>query len=73
VLLKVQPQQAVPHQTLVQAASIAAYYSQGKSAAAVEVMYTQARNVRKFRGARPGQVQVTTYQTLEVVPQPPPA
>lgn len=73
VLLKVQPQQAVPQQTLVEAASIAAYYSKGKTSVAVEVIYTQARNVRKFRGARPGQVQVTTYQTLEVTPQPPPA
>ena len=73
VLLKVHPQQAVPQQTLVEAASIAAYYSKAKSSTAVEVIYTQARNVRKFRGARPGQVQVTTYQTLEVTPQPPPA
>ncbi len=73
VLLKVQPQQAVSQQTLVEAASIAAYYSKGKTSAAVEVIYTQAKNVRKFRGARPGQVQVTTYQTLEVTPQPPTA
>ncbi|ETW98595.1 MAG: hypothetical protein ETSY1_18135 [Candidatus Entotheonella factor] len=73
VLLKVQPQQAVPEQTIVEAASIAAYYSKAKASAAVEVIYTQARNVRKFRGARPGQVHVTTYQTLEVTPQPPTA
>ena len=73
VLLKVKPQQAVPPQTLAEAAAIAAYYSKAKTAAAVEVMYTQAKNVRKFRGARPGQVQVTTYQTLEVTPQAPTA
>jgi predicted ribosome quality control (RQC) complex YloA/Tae2 family protein len=73
VVLKVQPQQAVPQHTLVEAASIAAYYSKGQSSPAVEVMYTQARHVHKFRGARPGQVKVTTYQTLEVTPQPPPA
>ncbi len=71
VLLKVQPHRAVPQQTLLEAASIAAYYSKAKTAVAVEVMYTQAKNVRKFRGARPGQVQGTTYQTLEVTPQPP--
>ncbi len=73
VLLKVEPQQAVPPQTLVEAASIAAYYSKAKTSVAVEVIYTQVRNVRKFRGAGPGQVQVTTYQTLEVTPQPPTA
>lgn len=71
VLLKVQPQQAVPQQTLIEAASIAAYYSKGKTSVAVEVIYTQAKNVHKFRGARPGQVQVTAFQTLEVTPQSP--
>lgn len=73
VLLKVPPQQAVSQEALVEAASIAAYYSKGKTSVAVEVIYTQAKNVRKFRGARPGQVQVTTYQTLEVTPQSPTA
>jgi predicted ribosome quality control (RQC) complex YloA/Tae2 family protein len=73
VLLKVQSQQTVPPQMLIEAASIAAYYSKAKTSAAVEVIYTQAKNVRKFRGARPGQVQVITYQTLEVIPQPPTA
>jgi len=34
----------------------------------VEVLYTQAKHVRKFRGASPGQVQVTAYRTLEVAP-----
>jgi predicted ribosome quality control (RQC) complex YloA/Tae2 family protein len=39
----------------------------------VEVIYTQAKHVRKFRGARPGQVSVRTYQTLEVAPRLPEA
>ena len=73
VLLKVQPHRDLLPQTLVEAAAVAAYYSQGKDAAAVEVMYTQAKHVRKFRGARPGQVSVRTYQTLEVAPQLPEA
>jgi predicted ribosome quality control (RQC) complex YloA/Tae2 family protein len=73
VLLKVSPQHDVPPQTLMQAAALAAFYSQGKEARSVEVMYTQARHVRKFRGARPGQVQVTTYRLLEVAPQLPEA
>ena len=48
-----------------EAAALAAFYSKGKEAASVEVMYTQAKYVRKFRGARPGQVQVTEYRTLQ--------
>jgi len=69
VLLKVQSPHVVTQQMLVEAASIAAYYSKAKTSAAVEVIYTQAEHVHKFRGARPGQVHVATYQTLEVTPQ----
>jgi predicted ribosome quality control (RQC) complex YloA/Tae2 family protein len=69
VVLKVPPHQQVAHQTLLQAAALAAFYSKGKEAASVEVIYTRAKYVRKFRGARPGQVQVTEYRTVEVAPQ----
>lgn len=69
VVLKVHPGQEVPHQALLQAAALAAFYSKGKDAASVEVLYTPAKYVRKFRGARPGQVQVTTYRTVEVAPR----
>jgi predicted ribosome quality control (RQC) complex YloA/Tae2 family protein len=69
VVLKVRPHQEVAHQTLLQAAALAAFYSKGKQAASVEVIYTRAKYVRKFRGARPGQVQVTEYRTVDVAPQ----
>ena len=69
VILKVPPHQEVAYQTLLQAAALAAFYSKGKEAASVEVIYTRAKYVRKFRGARPGQVQVTEYRTVEVAPQ----
>jgi predicted ribosome quality control (RQC) complex YloA/Tae2 family protein len=69
VLIKVPAQQEAPHRTLIEAAALAAYYSKGRHVTAVEVLYTQARHVRKFRGARPGQVQVTAYRTLEVAPR----
>jgi predicted ribosome quality control (RQC) complex YloA/Tae2 family protein len=69
VVLKVRPHQEVAHQTLLQAAALAAFYSKGKTAASVEVIYTRAKYVRKFRGARPGQVQVSEYRTVEVAPQ----
>jgi predicted ribosome quality control (RQC) complex YloA/Tae2 family protein len=69
VLMKVPGPQEVPHRTLIEAAALAAYYSKGRHAAVVEVLYTQAKHVRKFRGARPGQVQVTEYRTLEIAPR----
>ena len=61
VVLKAPDDAPVPHETLRAAAALAAYYSKGKDAAAVEVLYTAVRHVRKFRGARPGQVQVKTF------------
>lgn len=73
VILKTQAQGEVSLPTLRQAAALAAFYSQGKDAASVEVIYTQAKNVHKFRGARPGQVQVDTYRTVEVSPHLPDA
>jgi predicted ribosome quality control (RQC) complex YloA/Tae2 family protein len=73
VLLKVPLHRDVTPQTLAEAAALAAFYSKGKDANAVEVMYTQAKHVRKFRGARPGQVQVATYHTIEVAPRLPDA
>jgi predicted ribosome quality control (RQC) complex YloA/Tae2 family protein len=69
VVLKVCLHQEVAHQTLLQAAALAAFYSKGKEAASVEVIYTRAKYVHKFRGARPGQVQVNEYRTVEVAPQ----
>jgi predicted ribosome quality control (RQC) complex YloA/Tae2 family protein len=69
VVVKVQPHAEVPPHTLRDAAALAAFYSKGKNAATVEVLYTQVKHVRKFRGARPGQVQVRSYRTLEVAPQ----
>ena len=68
VVLKVPSDGAVPDEALCAAAALAAYYSKGKDAAAVEVVYTAVKHVRKFRGARPGQVQVKAFQTLEVAP-----
>jgi predicted ribosome quality control (RQC) complex YloA/Tae2 family protein len=69
VVLKVYPHQEVAPQTLLQAAALAAFYSKGKEAASVEVIYTRVKYVRKFRGARPGQVQVSEYRMVEVAPQ----
>ncbi|MGQ4808584.1 Rqc2 RqcH [Candidatus Entotheonellaceae bacterium PAL068K] len=69
VIIKVRPQQDVPHATLAEAASLAAFYSQGKHATSVEVIYTRAKHVQSFRGACPGQVRVTTYRSLQVAPR----
>ena len=56
--------ETVPPRTLEQAASLAAYYSQGRTAGKIPVDYTMVRNVRKPSGALPGKVIYTEYKTL---------
>ena len=55
-------------QSLVEAAILAAYYSQGRESGKVPVDYTPARYVKKPSGAKPGMVVYTTYQTRQVSP-----
>ncbi len=50
------------------AAGVAAYLSKNRQARKVEVILTEAKNVRKPRGARPGLVTVTEYRTIMVEP-----
>lgn len=58
----------VDDDTLVEAAKIAAYYSQARESGNVPVDYTQVRYVKKPAGARPGMVVYPTYQTVNVTP-----
>ncbi len=51
-------------QSLLEAASLAAYFSQAQGSAKVPVDYTPVKFVKKPAGAKPGMVVYTTYQTL---------
>ncbi|MGV8146477.1 MAG: NFACT family protein [Alkaliphilus sp.] len=53
-------------QTLLEAASLAAYFSKAKNATKVSVDYTQRKNVKKQSGAKPGMVIYETYNTIVV-------
>ena len=55
-------------QSLLEAAMLAAYYSQGRESSKVPVDYTPVRYVKKPSGAKPGMVVYTTYQTMYVTP-----
>lgn len=55
-------------QDLTEAATLAAYFSQGRGGSQVAVDYTQVKNVRKPAGARPGMVVYDPYQTAYVTP-----
>lgn len=58
----------VPRSTLLEAAARAAGLSQWRNDHNVEVNYTRAKHVHKPKGARPGFVTYTHFQTLTVEP-----
>ena len=51
-------------QSLMEAASLAAYFSQAQDSTKVPVDYTPVKFVKKPAGAKPGMVVYTTYQTM---------
>lgn len=60
----------VPRGTILQAASLAAYYSKARESSQVPVDYTEIRNVKKPNGAKPGMVIYEHYNTVYVTPSP---
>jgi hypothetical protein len=61
-------QEEVPHQTLLEAAQLAAFYSQGKKQPKAAVHYTLKKFVNKPKGAAPGLVSLSSFKTLLVEP-----
>lgn len=60
--------QALTEKTIEEAASIAAFYSKSRGSAKVEVIYAEAKNVKKPKGAKPGMVTVKEYKGIVVKP-----
>ena len=54
--------------TIVEAAKLAAYYSQARESGNVPVDYTPVKFVKKPAGGRPGMVIYHVYQTVNVTP-----
>ncbi|MBP8639478.1 MAG: NFACT family protein [Oscillospiraceae bacterium] len=54
--------------TLFEAATLAAFYSQGRDSGKIPVDFTQVRFVKKPSGSMPGAVIYTDYKTLLVTP-----
>lgn len=59
---------AVPQRTLREAAQLAAFYSEARNNAVVDVRYTERRFVTKPRGAAPGLVRIAHFKTIAVSP-----
>ncbi|HEX8162507.1 MAG TPA: NFACT family protein [Pyrinomonadaceae bacterium] len=59
----------VPHRTLVEAAQLAAHFSQAKRDAKVAVHHTRRKFVSKMKGAAPGLVRLSSFRTILVEPR----
>jgi predicted ribosome quality control (RQC) complex YloA/Tae2 family protein len=70
VLLKAKGKRKRPTEgAIVEAASYAAWYSKNRASTKAEVIYTDAKNVRKPKGAKPGMVVVREYKSIVVRPK----
>jgi predicted ribosome quality control (RQC) complex YloA/Tae2 family protein len=62
-------QQNIPDNTLLEAATLAAFYSKARFSSNVGVDYTTVKNVKKPSGAKPGMVIYNDFKTIIVTPE----
>ncbi len=62
--------EACPQETLLDAAHLAVHYSKMRGARAADVTFTQAKHIRRIRGAPPGKVRVERSKTVHVRMEP---
>jgi predicted ribosome quality control (RQC) complex YloA/Tae2 family protein len=59
----------IPHRTIIEAAQLAAQFSQARANAKVDVHYTQRKFLSKPKGAAPGLVRMSSFRSLAVEPR----
>jgi predicted ribosome quality control (RQC) complex YloA/Tae2 family protein len=59
----------IPHRTIIEAAQLAANFSQARRDAKVDVHYTQRKFLSKPKGAAPGLVRMSSFRSLTVEPR----
>ena len=69
VLIRNVNRKEIPHRTLVEAAQLAAFYSQGKKQPKAAVHHAQKKFVNKPKGAPPGLVRLASFKTILVEPK----
>ncbi|MBI1852661.1 MAG: NFACT family protein [Planctomycetes bacterium] len=66
VVVRLPKGKAPPQETLLDAAHLAAFFSQCRDRPIVEVAYTQRKNVAKPRGAKPGLVTLGQHKSIRL-------
>jgi predicted ribosome quality control (RQC) complex YloA/Tae2 family protein len=59
----------IPHRTIIEAAQLAAAFSQARRDAKVDVHYTQRKFLSKPKGAAPGLVRMSSFRSITVEPK----
>lgn len=69
VIVRNPTRKEIPHRTLVEAAQLAAYFSQAAKDPKVDVHYTERKFLSKPKGAAPGLVRMSRFKSLAVAPR----
>jgi predicted ribosome quality control (RQC) complex YloA/Tae2 family protein len=69
VLIRNPTRRSVPQQTIIEAAELAAFFSQAKREARAAVNYTEKRFVSKPPRSKPGLARLSSYKTILVEPR----
>lgn len=69
VVVRNSTRREIPHRTLIEAAQLAAYFSQAKKDPKVDVHYTERKFVSKPKGAKPGLVRMLRFKNITVSPK----
>ena len=69
VIVRNATRKELPHRTLIEAAQLAAYFSQANQDPKVDVHYTERKFVSKPKGAAPGLVRMSRFKNIIVAPK----
>lgn len=68
VVIRNPTRKEVPHRTIIEAAQLAARFSQAAADAKVDIHYAQRKFLMKPKGAAPGLVRIASFRSLTVKP-----
>jgi predicted ribosome quality control (RQC) complex YloA/Tae2 family protein len=69
VVIRNQTRKEIPHRTIIEAAQLAAKFSQASSDSKVTIHYTSRKFLSKPKGGAPGLVRMSSFKTITVEPK----
>jgi predicted ribosome quality control (RQC) complex YloA/Tae2 family protein len=69
VIVRNSSRKEIPHRTVIEAAQLAAKFSQASKDPKVSVHYTQRKFVSRIKGGAPGLVRLSSFKTMTVEPK----